>query len=285
MADTILITDIDMSGRFREEMGDIEELAESIRSHGLLHPVVVTSDKKLIAGRRRIEALKLLGVEQVPVTVMDPEDLLSAELDENTVRKDFTPSEAAAIGRELEKNHKAEIAARRAAWSAQGAAIQHGKVVPGESPWTTPVGQTRDVVGKAVGMSGWSYDRVKRISAAAEADPDMYGDLVEEMDRTGTVNASFEELKSRQAGNPPQPVTSHPERDPRGPADGKQRKLFTSGWSALITSCTLADQITIPDSMTAEELDECLNQLPDCISGINRLRTKLRTLKGKGNTP
>ena len=54
----------------------------------------------MVAGRRRLEACKSLGWDEVPVRIVDTDRLLEAERDENTVRKAFLPSEMVAIGRE-----------------------------------------------------------------------------------------------------------------------------------------------------------------------------------------
>jgi len=43
------------------DLGDLQSLAASIAENGLLHPVVLTSDNKLIAGAPRLEACKALG--------------------------------------------------------------------------------------------------------------------------------------------------------------------------------------------------------------------------------
>ena len=43
--------------------GHIKRLAESIKENGLIHPLIVNSDKTLISGHCRLDALKLLGIE------------------------------------------------------------------------------------------------------------------------------------------------------------------------------------------------------------------------------
>ena len=99
------IKDIHVSDRHRKDLGDIAELAASIEAIGLLHPVVVDPNGKLIAGERRIAAFKHLGLDTIPVTVVrnlfEAAHLLQAEADENTCRKDFTPSESVVIGEEF----------------------------------------------------------------------------------------------------------------------------------------------------------------------------------------
>lgn len=83
--------------RHRYAMGDIAELAASLNDVGLLHPVVITPDRQLVAGARRLAAARSLGWEEVKVTVVDSLDdaaaLLRAERDENTCRKAFEPTE------------------------------------------------------------------------------------------------------------------------------------------------------------------------------------------------
>lgn len=74
---------------------DIEKLAESIKTVGLIHPLVVNNDDQLIAGGRRFSALKSLGVTEAPVHRID-KDIKEQELiaiDENLVRLDLTKVE------------------------------------------------------------------------------------------------------------------------------------------------------------------------------------------------
>jgi ParB family chromosome partitioning protein len=68
---TMPIASIMVGERIRKDMGDIDGLAESIADIGLLHPVIVTPDGKLLAGERRLEACKKLGWDKVPVTVKE----------------------------------------------------------------------------------------------------------------------------------------------------------------------------------------------------------------------
>jgi ParB family chromosome partitioning protein len=57
--------------RHRRELGDIERLAGSIAKIGLLHPIVITPANVLIAGERRLAAVKALGWDRMPVTVVN----------------------------------------------------------------------------------------------------------------------------------------------------------------------------------------------------------------------
>lgn len=84
----------------------LEELAESIRTHGLIQPLVVTETVEgfvLIAGERRWRASRLAGLEQVPVIVKEStsQDMLELALIENIQRADLNPMEEAHAYRQL----------------------------------------------------------------------------------------------------------------------------------------------------------------------------------------
>ena len=99
---------------------EINELAESMKAHGLLQPIVVREFRaryQLVAGERRFRAALKLGWTQVPVTIIEATDREMAELAlvENLQRKDLNPIEkATSFKRYLEANHcKQEDLAKR----------------------------------------------------------------------------------------------------------------------------------------------------------------------------
>lgn len=57
------ITDISVGQRFRQDLGDIGALAQSIQKFGLLQPIGVDERYRLIFGQRRLAASRLLGWE------------------------------------------------------------------------------------------------------------------------------------------------------------------------------------------------------------------------------
>lgn len=198
---SLSIESIAIGDRVRKDMGDIKALAESMQKHGLLHPVVITKDNTLVAGHRRIAAAGLLGWEEVPVTVVDVADLLSAEKDENEQRKDFTPSEAVAIGRLIEERERPKAEERRQFATQKATAIRRGLDVGGEtSPTKRSHNGVREIAAAAVGMSGQKYDLAKKVVSAAESDPQRFGDLPARMDETGNVYGTHRELERRKPG-------------------------------------------------------------------------------------
>lgn len=182
MPETMSVWSISLGERHRADLGDVDGLAKSIEELGLLHPIVVKSDGTLIAGERRLAACKSLGWQQVPVTVIDLEEIIRGEIAENQMRKDFTPSEAVAIGKALEERERARAQERQQATHFGGA---------GNLP--TPQGNTRDLVGAALGMSGRNYEKAKAVVKAAEEDSSL-APLVEQMDEQ-SVDSAYKQLR------------------------------------------------------------------------------------------
>lgn len=89
--------------RTRVDPQELADLAASIREHGVIQPIVVsqTDDPNrfiLIAGERRLEAIKLAGLATIPAIVRGPtsdQHLLEMALIENIQRSDLSPLEAA----------------------------------------------------------------------------------------------------------------------------------------------------------------------------------------------
>lgn len=88
--------------RTRMDPGSLEELAESIKSQGIMQPIIVRSVGggrfEIIAGERRWRAAQLAGLSEVPTLVRDiPDDAaLAMSLIENIQREDLNPLEEAA---------------------------------------------------------------------------------------------------------------------------------------------------------------------------------------------
>ncbi len=99
---------------------DLSELADSIREHGVLQPLVVMSvdgGYQLIAGERRLQASKLAGLKTVPAILRQAtkQELLELALIENIQRADLNALEEAEAYRQLTEdfNLSHEAVARR----------------------------------------------------------------------------------------------------------------------------------------------------------------------------
>jgi len=107
--------DLIVSNPFQPRLGmeeaTLAELAESIRQHGVLQPLLVSRMEaeggaptyRVIAGGRRLEAARLAGLAHVPVVVKEttPREGLELALVENLQRKDLNPLEEAQAYRRL----------------------------------------------------------------------------------------------------------------------------------------------------------------------------------------
>jgi ParB family chromosome partitioning protein len=80
----------------------LEDLANSIKEHGIIQPLVVVklkSDKyQIVAGERRYRAARLAGLDQVPALIrtLQKQQIIEVALIENVQREDLNPLEAAA---------------------------------------------------------------------------------------------------------------------------------------------------------------------------------------------
>ena len=106
----VKIREIKLKDRIREDIGDLTELQASIMKLGLIHPILITRDYRLVSGARRLAACKNLGFEEIEANIAgedSPLNLLELEVHENLIRKDFTEEEIEKILRkknELLKN-------------------------------------------------------------------------------------------------------------------------------------------------------------------------------------
>jgi len=99
----------------------LQDLADSIREHGIIEPLIVTKKNEnkyeLIAGERRWRASKLAKIKKVPAVIKEasPQQMLELAIVENIQRKDLNPLEEAMAFEQLAKmynmGHK-EIASK-----------------------------------------------------------------------------------------------------------------------------------------------------------------------------
>jgi ParB family chromosome partitioning protein len=97
--------------RRRFDQEKLHELADSIRLHGVVQPVVVTREVegyRLVVGERRWRASQLAGLTHIPALVqeMTPQNLLEVALIENLQRQDLNPVEEARAFQYLLREHQ-----------------------------------------------------------------------------------------------------------------------------------------------------------------------------------
>ncbi|MEX1022076.1 MAG: ParB/RepB/Spo0J family partition protein [Dehalococcoidia bacterium] len=114
-----------MQPRTRIDTEKLQELSDSIRTYGVIQPLLVTEERgedgapvyQLIAGERRLRAAKAAGLQMVPVTVRQTttQELLEIAIVENIQRADLNAMEEAAAYQRLKEEHgltQEQVAAR-----------------------------------------------------------------------------------------------------------------------------------------------------------------------------
>ena len=102
----IPIEEIVIKRRIRQDLGDLSKLMESLKAYGLMNPVLINSNRELIAGRRRLEAATRLGWKNIEAHIVDTSsdvDELEMEIDENLHRRNLSAVELAEGMSRLEK--------------------------------------------------------------------------------------------------------------------------------------------------------------------------------------
>jgi ParB family chromosome partitioning protein len=182
------INEVKVTDRIRKDFGDIQELADDIKQNGLINPPVVTpSDYELIAGERRLKALKLLGYKQIevrPMSVKDAEHQLNLEISENETRKDFSKKERIDYARRLERIESVKAEQVKLA-------NLNNQSLECENFPTRETGRTSDIVASKLGIgSGKQYEKEKYISD--NADPA----LLSQWDKGGiSTHAAYVQIK------------------------------------------------------------------------------------------
>jgi len=182
--DIVNLSDIEFGDRKREEYGDIDELAHSIKVKGMITPMAVqtTPDGKrpylLIAGGRRYKAAELIKLEQVPVRIYEGKltelDFREIELFENIHRKDLEWQERVRQEREIHL-------------------LQVEKY--GEKISTSPnaEGHTLKDTGEMLGMSGEHIRQSIVLANAMDKFPQLFEGVKTKSDATKIVKAISEQ--------------------------------------------------------------------------------------------
>ena len=165
------VSEVKTTPRFRTRFVDIDKLAESIRTFGLIEPIVLDENNVLIAGERRLKAHKRLKMEEIEVKyIRDLNELekKEIELEENIQRDAFTWQE--------------EVSAKAALHKLKQTI--HGGATPGHKGWG--VVQTADALGESPGTVSMDIQLARGMKAFPE--------LMKEKSKT----TAYKKLKDKQ---------------------------------------------------------------------------------------
>jgi hypothetical protein len=201
---------IKVGNRCRKEVGDLAALMASMRERGLLRPLLITPDRRLLAGYRRLQAGKRLGYARIQLSVVgdviEALKLLRAERAENTCRQSYRLSEAVAVMKalcQLEGKPANERSARP------------GKNQSGKRPGQLKRSLRNKLAEVVSDLSGKTLEKAEVVVDAANAHPPLVP-VCEEMDRTGKVHPAYKAVlqalgtiaaRPRTVPKPSKPIT------------------------------------------------------------------------------
>ncbi|HDG8415617.1 TPA: ParB N-terminal domain-containing protein [Staphylococcus aureus] len=262
------INKITVGKRIRKDYGDITSLADDIEDRGLINPPVVTPDYELIAGERRLKAMKKLDYRQIEVRVMSVEDYehqLKIEISENEERKAFTYSERMDYAKQLER-----IEAKKAKDRKTSKLKQNKDTVTDQGPERK--GETRDIVGKASGFgSGRTYARAKYIYENADEE------TIKEVDEgKKSIRKAHDELRAKEKQNEANKVKVTTKEKPQTTVVDRRERMNAEVEAMSETETNLA----LSEAAAANIVNVCSNLLY-AVNNIEDLELTLIFLKSR----
>lgn len=262
------INKVTVGKRIRKDYGDITSLADDIEDRGLINPPVVTPDYELIAGERRLKAMKKLDYRQIEVRVMSVEDYehqLKIEISENEERKAFTYSERMDYAKQLER-----IEVKKAKDRKTSKLKQNKDTVTDQGPERK--GETRDIVGKASGFgSGRTYARAKYIYENADEE------TIKEVDEgKKSIRKAHDELRAKEKQNEANKVKATTKEKPQTTVVDRRERMNAEVEAMSETETNLA----LSEAAAANIVNVCSNLLY-AVNNIEDLELTLNFLKSR----
>lgn len=185
----LFIKEIIVDDRIRKNPTHIKELIDDIKENGQIQPITVriddTGSYRLVAGFRRLTAMKALGEQMIEAYVIseaDEEKLLKMEISENEVREGFTRTERMNYIKRLEEIEKKKAKERQ---GARTDIVQN----------SAPSQKSRDAVASQIGISHDTISKEKKIiEHKDQIDPEDFKDWD---DGKLSTNKVYVELKEK----------------------------------------------------------------------------------------
>lgn len=276
---------------------EMQRLIESIDYIGLINPVALTSDYRVIDGRRRMRAFELMGFGSIPAVFPQIDEsevaLLVAERDANETQVKYSPSEIAKLGAAIEerKRNDPEFESREGEGAGRPPKSNRPKVIASTGVDAIKTGprlkkpseRLNDAVGQAFGVSGKTYQRIKDVHSVAEGEKDDAPEVIEEAKRlvqeldSGVItpNRADTELRAKR-----QEVQAYKGR-------GNEKKQLKAVDQLKLTLGGVADGLEahftsgFEKTFTPEIATESVTDMRANIARINKI---LKTLETHGKT-
>ena len=262
------INKVTVGKRIRKDYGDIASLAHDIQDRGLINPPVVTPDYELIAGERRLEAMKKLDYKQIEVRVMSVEDQehqLKIEISENEERKEFTYSEKMDYAKQLER-----IEAKKAKDRKRSKLKQNKDTDMVQGPQRK--GTTRDIVGKASGFgSGSTYKKAKYLYENSDKE------TIKEVDEgKKSIRKAHDELRAKEKVKEVDKVEAPVKEKPQTQVIDRRERM-----NAEVEAMSEAEtNLALSEAAAANIVNVCSNLLY-AVDNIEDLELTLNFLKSR----
>lgn len=182
--------------------GQMAELAEDIKARGLIEPIVLDGEGRIIDGRNRLEACRIAGVEP-RFSHYIGSDVLGYIVSKNLKRRHLTQSQRAAVAAELVPMLAEDARKRQLAGLKRGSEMPVQENLPERNN-----GQARDKAGELMGVSGRSVEDALAVQREAPEVLDRVkaGDIavstarkvaeLPEEDRQAIATATKEQIKA-----------------------------------------------------------------------------------------
>ena len=177
---------------YGDEQAD-PELAESIRTHGILEPLVVRGDGTIISGHRRWKAALACSLEEVPIVEVE----FACELDERQAIVEYNRQREKTLSQRMREADELQVIEAERARERQ-AATRFG-ADGGANFGTTAAGRTRNKVAAAIDMKHSSFEKARSVYEAAKAGNEVAVHVMAALDAgETTIHRAFLDVRQEE---------------------------------------------------------------------------------------
>lgn len=225
----INVQDIGGNTSVRGTDTDLQQLVDSIMAVGLLYPVVLDQQHRIIDGRRRLAAFKKMGFTIVPARILECNDdatSILAEQDANVCRLELTPLERKEVADRYREALK-PLAENRQNYTQFGVDDGVCKLhTPQNDEKLDIIGRVDEIAAKAAGIGYRTLHAIDEVVETADEFPEEMKPVVDEMQATGKVNPALKKARE---------IKKTLKRDPLKDANGNDvpdivRDVFGDQW-------------------------------------------------------